>query len=162
MKLTILASTAPLLGFVGAQASGCGPGHIQKGSPQCHCNADGSTTCSSFQICGVGNTNANANLNNDFSATVKCQNKGGNIVEVKTQTITASSSAFNIQSRNGCLTVPQLKTSVPSDQSFTQSATCPNGNWKKILESNTITSTFSYDVTFNGFTCPFVAFSGSC
>lgn len=164
MKLfiAILASTAPLLGSVGAQSCGPSGAHIQSGTPGCQCNPDGSTSCSGFQICGVGKTNAIGSLSSDFSATVQCQNKGGNIVDVKTQTITASDNTGSLQVRHGCLTVPQLETTVPSDQKFLNAATCPNKNWMKILEDGSISSSFTYSVTFHGFSCPFVTFSGDC
>lgn len=164
MKLfiTFLPTTVAMLGVVNAQSCGPNGAHIQSGSPECQCNPDGSVTCSGFQICGVGNTHASATLSSDFTATVQCQNKGGQIVDVKTQTITASDSTGSLQVRHGCLTVPQLETSVPSDADFLKAATCPNRNWKKILENNSVSESFSYAVTFAGFSCPFVSSSGGC
>lgn len=158
----ILASTASILSSVSAQSCGPSGAHIQSGTPGCQCNPDGSTSCNGFQICGVGNTHAQASLDSAFTATVQCQNKGGNIVDVKTQMVTQSSSTGNLQIRHGCLTVPPLKASVPTDQEFENAATCPNKNWSKMVEDNTVSSNFMYDVTFNGFNCPFVSSSGSC
>src|SRR5215203_1779568 len=65
--------------------------HVQTGTPSCAFAADGLTVvCSSFELAGVGNTNATATLSTTYSATVDCQNRGGNIVEVHSQDVTTS------------------------------------------------------------------------
>lgn len=163
--ITILPIILYLLALAGAQT--CTPNapsgaHIQGAEGECSCNSDGSVTCTGFKVCGVGNTPARADLDSSFSATVQCQNKGGQIVDVKTQQVQSSDTASRIEPRHGCLTIPTLKTTRPSDNTFEQSATCPNKNWKKILQGGTVTDDWTYVVTFQGFSCSFVSTSGTC
>jgi len=158
----IVATAVPMLGFVGAQTCAPSGTHLKSGSETCHCNPDGSVTCDSFQLCGVGNTNANALLTSSFTATVQCQNKGGQIVDVKTQAVSKSASANALAPKNGCLTVPPLSTTRPTDQEFKNAATCPNPNWTKVLEGGTVSDSYSFTLTFAGFSCPYVPLSGTC
>src|SRR6266516_6257619 len=51
--------------------------HVQRGTPSCSVNGL-RVSCSSYQLAGVGNTNATANLSVTYSATVVCINNGGN------------------------------------------------------------------------------------
>ncbi|EXJ69174.1 uncharacterized protein A1O5_08109 [Cladophialophora psammophila CBS 110553] len=132
----IVATIVSLLGFVGT-APTC-PGHVQSGQISCTCNSDGGVTCTSFQLCGVGNSNADVSLSSGFTATVECQNNGGQIVDVKTRTVTDSDSATAAPNKNGCLTVPQLSTQRPTTQSFLDAAKCPNRNWTKQVLGGTL------------------------
>jgi len=160
----IVATTLSLLGFVGAQSCAPSGTHLKSGEISCACNADGSVTCSGFELCGVGNINADVDLESQFTAMVQCRNKGGQIVDVKTQPVTDTDTIENLQSRNGCLTVPQLSTERPSNKEFEDRATCPNRNWSKELLGGTVLDTFTYSLTFEGFTCPFASasLSGQC
>jgi hypothetical protein len=50
---------------------------------------------------------------------------------------------------------------VPSASDFEAMATCPNGNWTKELESGTVTlSSFTYTLTFAGFSGPYITITG--
>src|SRR5215207_2286404 len=83
--------------------------HVQTGAPSCSFAADGLTVvCSSFELAGVGNTNATATLATTYEATVDCQNRGGNIVEVKAQLETVPATTGQLEPKNGRLTVPSL------------------------------------------------------
>jgi len=125
--------------------------HLQTGS--IGCASDGLTvTCSTFELAGVGNANAVATLNATYSATVTCTNKGGQLVEVKTQTTTSSSTGILTSDKNGRLTVPALTSTAPSTQSFLDQATCPNGNWTKNLSGSVQLVSFTYTLHFVGFT----------
>lgn len=111
----ITATIVAVLSFLGAAQtinSACAPSgtHLRTGTEACHCNSDGSVTCDAFTLCGVGNINANANLISTYTATVQCRNKGGQIVDVKTQPITIPVPISNLRSRNGCLAVPSPPT----------------------------------------------------
>src|SRR5206468_4849203 len=64
-------------------------GHLQSGSIQCVVHEDLSITCNSYEVAGIGNSNAQANLILSFSATVDCTNNGGKLVPVKASTQTA-------------------------------------------------------------------------
>jgi hypothetical protein len=136
--------------------------HLQTGSIGCTVDADGLVTCSAFELAGVGNKNATATLSATYTATVQCRNHGGQIVEVKSQTTTAPTSTGTLRPKNGRLDVPQLQSGpVPSDADFEKSATCPNGNWTKETLDSTITlSSFTYTLTFAGFSGPYITITG--
>ena len=141
-------------------------GHIQSGGPiTCVVASDLSVTCSgsgSYQINGIGNTNGNASLSATYSATVDCTNKGGNLVEVKSQASSAPASTGTLRAKNGSITVPQISTSTPSNSAFFAQATCPNGNWTKSLAGGSATlESFTYTLTFVGFSTPAISIAGS-
>ena len=57
------------------------------------------------------------------------------------------------ESKNGRLTVDTLSSAVPSNQTFTNLATCPNRNWSKAVQQGSIDLTgFTYTVTFGEIT----------
>ena len=90
-----------------------------------------------------------------YEATVQCQNRGGKIVDVKTQTTTSVSSDSLTDVRNGTLYVSPVSSSSPTDQSFLDAASCPNGNWTKLLvEGSPSVSSYQYSLTFHGFNEP--------
>ena len=127
--------------------------HIQSGAPDCD-ESGGVIVCVSFQIAGVGNTNARADLLANYEATVDCRNNGGKVVPVKASVQGASATTGQIEPKNGKLTVPALSTAglVPDADDFIADAVCPNGNWTKLLRNNTVELTdFIYTVTFSGF-----------
>ena len=147
-----LTATVALAGHPVFDASKAPSGtHVQSGTPGC--SVVGLTiTCASFEVAGVGNANAQADLTASYSATVDCTNKGGKLVPVKSQGVPAGDSSGQIEPKNGRLTVPQLSVSAPSTQAFLDAAICPNGNWTKSLAPGDPTlDSFTYTVTFAGF-----------
>src|SRR6266513_4469192 len=125
------------------------------------CSVNPSTqlvTCSSYQLAGVVNSNATGALDTTYSATVDCTNNGGMTVPVKASAQTAPTTTGSLSPKNGKLTVPSLNSSpVPTDAQFEAQATCPNPNWTKSLQGGTITlSSFTYTLTFAGFSGPFI------
>jgi hypothetical protein len=125
-----------------------------KGAARPSCSINGTTvTCSSYQIAGVGNRNAVATLEVNYTATVDCRNHGGKIVPVKSSVQGATTNTGDIAPRNGVLVVPQLSDATPpTEGKFLSQATCPNGNWTKELQGGTIrVSGFTYTLTFVGF-----------
>lgn len=137
--------------------------HLQTGT--IGCSVDSTTqlvTCTTFELAGVGNTNATATLTATYTATVQCRNHGGQIVEVKSQVTTAPTSTGKLEPKNGRLTVPQLTSGpVPTAAQFEARATCPNGNWTKELLGGTITlSSFTYTLHFAGFTGDYITITG--
>jgi hypothetical protein len=130
-----------------------------KGAARPSCSINGTTvTCSSYQIAGVGNTNANATLQVRYTATVDCRNHGGKVVPVKSSVQGATTSTDSLAPRNGVLVVPVLSDSTPPTAGqFLSQATCPNGNWTKELQGGTIRATgFTYTLKFVGFNEPVV------
>lgn len=137
--------------------------HRQTGTIGCSVNPTTLlVTCSQFELAGVGNTDAEATLVASYTATVQCRNRGGQIVEVKSQVTGAERSTGTIQAKNGRLLVPSLTSApAPTAAEFEAQATCPNGNWTKELLGRTITlSGFTYELTFNGFTSPYITVTG--
>jgi hypothetical protein len=135
--------------------------HVQSGTPGCSLSG-GVVNCSSYELAGVGNTNATATLNSNYSATVQCRNHGGQIVEVKSQVTNVPSTTGQLSPKNGRLTVPSLTSApAPTDAQFEAQATCPNGNWtKETLESSIALTSFTYTLDFAGFTGHFITITG--
>jgi hypothetical protein len=141
-----------------------GGGHLQSGTINCVVGSDLSITCSTadYKINGIGNTNANALLDANYSATVDCTNHGGQLVEVKSQPETAPASSGTLRAKNGSLTVTPITTSAPTAQQFFAAATCPNGNWTKSLAGGSVTLvSFTYTLTFVGFSAATVTIAAS-
>jgi hypothetical protein len=137
--------------------------HLQTGT--IGCSVDPATqlvTCSTFELAGVGNTNATGALDTTYSATVQCRNHGGQIVEVKSSVQTAPVTTGSLSPKNGRLSVPSLTSSpVPTAADFEAQATCPNGNWTKELLNGSITlSSFTYTLTFAGFAGAYITITG--
>lgn len=135
--------------------------HLQTGTIGCSVTG-GVVTCTAYELAGVGNADATATLNATYTATVQCRNHGGQIVEVKSQTQTAPTTTGRLRPKNGRLDVPQLQSGpVPSDAAFEANATCPNGNWtKETLDSTIALSSFTYTLTFTGFSSPYITITG--
>jgi len=137
--------------------------HFRQGYSAPSCSIQGLTvTCTGTQIAGVGNTDADLLLTVSYAATVQCRNHGGQIVDVKTQGTTSAPAPDDATDvRNGTLIVRSFSASnVPTDATFEALAVCPNGNWtKEVLGDPSITS-FTYTLTFDGFTSPFITVTG--
>jgi hypothetical protein len=135
--------------------------HVQTGTPTCTVTGL-AVTCSSYELAGVGNTNATGSLVANYSATVQCRNHGGQIVEVKSQVTGATATTGSLSPKNGRLAVPSLSSSpVPTAAQFEAQATCPNGNWTKEALTGTITLTsFTYTLHFAGFTGDYITITG--
>ena len=137
--------------------------HLQTGTISCTVNpATLLVTCSGYELAGVGNANATGSLVTTYTATVQCRNHGGQIVEVKSQITTAPTTTGSLSPKNGRLAVPALDSGpVPTAAEFEAQATCPNRNWTKELLGGTITlSSFTYTLTFAGFTSPYITVTG--
>jgi hypothetical protein len=137
--------------------------HLVTGTPTPTCTVTAqSVTCNSYELAGVGNTDATATLSATYSATVQCRNHGGNIVEVHSQTTTASSTSGEISPVNGRLTIPSLTSTRPTRAEFEALATCPNPNWTaEILAGSIRLVSFTYTVTFEGFEGAFITITGN-
>src|SRR5215475_1507750 len=135
--------------------------HVQRGSPGCTVNGGGNVSCNSFELAGVGNTNATADLSANYSATVVCINGGGNPSDSQHQgTFTASNSTGQLSPKNGRLTVPSLSVTAPTEQQFLAQQTCPNPNWTPTIPGGITLSSFTYTVSFAGFGGPYITITG--
>jgi hypothetical protein len=132
--------------------------HVQTGTPSCSFAADGLTVvCSSFELAGVGNTDATATLTTTYSATINCTNRGGELVEVHSQDVTTSTTTGELSPVNGRLTVPSLTSDTPTAAEILAQADCPNRNWTPSVAPGSITLESSvYTVTFEGFTGAYI------
>ncbi|CEJ57730.1 hypothetical protein PMG11_06414 [Penicillium brasilianum] len=150
--------------YLGLAAAQCGPSgaHIQSGTEQCTCSS-GVVTCEAFKICGVGNNDADVQVQADCTATVTCTNKGGNTVDVKTKVVPQSSKITHANARNGCVNIPSIQLTEPSNSDFEKAATCPNPNWTKAVKTGSVSCSVKEIVTFSTIcgTTPFVTIPGT-
>jgi hypothetical protein len=138
-------------------ANAPGDSHLASGSPSCTVNADLSIDCSAYVLGGVGHTNATVSLAATYSATIDCTNHGGNLVESHTTTFSASSSATVASTRNGQLSVPARSVSP-----FSAPQVCPNPNWTPTIRAGTLVlETFTYTLTFAGFSSPYITITAT-
>ncbi|HEV8568030.1 MAG TPA: hypothetical protein VGQ92_13245 [Actinoplanes sp.] len=92
-----------------------------------------------------------------YSATIDCTNKGGELVESHTTTFSARSSATVTSTRNGQLSVP-----AQSASPFSAPQVCPNPNWTPTIQAGTLVlETFTYTLTFAGFSSPYITITAS-
>ena len=136
--------------------------HLQTGTIGCTVDSSQLVTCSPYELAGVGNADATATLDANYTATVQCRNHGGQIVEVKSQAEARPTSTGRLRPKNGRLDVPLLNSGpVPSAHDFEAMATCPNGNWtKELLNGSVALSSFTYTLHFTGFTGNYVTITG--
>jgi hypothetical protein len=161
MAMSASVASAAIVETINPAAAPTGT-HLQTGDIDCSVSATGVVTCTSYELAGVGNANATATLNATYTATVQCRNRGGQIVEVKSQTQAAPTTTGALRPKNGRLAVPELQSGpVPSNAAFEASATCPNGNWTKETLGSTVTlSSFTYTLHFTGFTGDYITITG--
>jgi hypothetical protein len=138
-------------------ANAPGSSHLASGTPQCVVNADLDVDCSAYVLGGVGNTNATVSLVATYSATIDCTNRGGNLVESHSATFSDSSTATVASTRNGQLRVP-----AQSASAFDAPQICPNPNWTpSIREGTLVLESFTYTLTFAGFSSPYITITAS-
>ena len=141
MLLTAVSASAALAVINPANAPG--GTHLQSGDIGCTVEADLSVTCSSFELAGVGNTNADVSLIANYSASINCTNKGGNLVEVHTVEFSAGDTFTATSLKNGRLRVD----SADADP-FAAPQVCPNPNWRPSIAPGTLVlEDFTYTVT---------------
>ena len=134
--------------------------HLQTGAIGCSVNPTTlAVTCTSFELAGVGNTNADVSLVANYTATVDCFNPGvnpQNPIESHTTSFTASDKFTATSTKNGRLSVRQA---VANPASVGQ--VCPNPNWTPTIRPGTLQLTsFTYTLTFAGFTSPYITITG--
>src|SRR5438094_2718710 len=133
-------------------ANGPTGAHLQAGT-SATCTVSGAdVSCSSYQVAGVGNANATADLTASYTANVTCSNNGknrNNDVESQATSFSTTSSTGNLNPKNGKLTVPPVSTTAPTSP---PAGSCPNGNWTAAFATGSPTLvSYSYTLTFAGF-----------
>ena len=142
--------------FNGANAPGSS--HLTSGTVSCTVNSDLSIDCGAYVLGGVGHTNANVSLTANYTAIIDCFNHGvnpNNAVESHQTSFSPTSSATVTSSKNGQLSVPTRSVSFSGAP-----VGCPNPNWTPVVRASSITLvSFSYTLTFNGFTSAYITIS---
>ena len=129
--------------------------HYRQGfaEPVCTVNETTNTvSCTGTTIGGVGNTNADVLLSVTARADLTCTNRGGNLVEPHSSTVTDTTTDVAFSSRNGQIVIDPISETI-TEQDVERAFTCPNRNWTEDVQSITITD-FEYSVTFAGFDEP--------
>ena len=139
-------------------ANAPGSSHVASGTIQCVVNSALDVNCSSYVLGGVGHTNANVALTANYTAIIDCYNHGvnpNNAVESHQTSFSPTSQAAVTSSKNGQLSVPTRSVSFSGAP-----IGCPNANWTPTIRpgSQTLLS-FSYTLTFAGFTSPYITIS---
>jgi hypothetical protein len=133
--------------------------HFQTGDATCVVNSDLSVSCSTYELGGVGNANATADLSASYTAIIDCNNKGNNKnnpVESHTAAFEAANSTGALEPKNGRLRVPALSVSP-----FSAPQVCPNPNWTPVIRAGTLQLvSFTYTLTFEGFTGAYITITG--
>jgi hypothetical protein len=133
--------------------------HLQTGAIGCTVGADQSVTCSTFELAGVGHTDADVALTASWTAIVDCFNPGNNPnnpIESHETTFSASSQITVTSAKNGRLSVPQQSVSPTS-----VAQGCPNPNWTPTIRPGTLTlNSFTYTLTFEDFASPYITVTG--
>ena len=131
--------------------------HVANGSaqPTCTVNQDLSISCNSYTLGGVGHTNADVLLTASYTAIVDCFNPGtnpNNPIESHQTSVSPRSETTVTSSKNGQLAVPTRSVSFTGEP-----VGCPNPNWTPVIRpgSQTLVS-FSYTLTFAGFSSPYI------
>jgi hypothetical protein len=142
--------------FNGANAPGSS--HLTSGSPSCTVKADLSIDCSAYVLGGVGHTNATVNLTADYTAIVDCLNHGtnpNNPIESHQTTFSPENTATVASTRNGQLRVPTRSVTFSGAP-----VGCPNPNWTPTIRPGSAQLlSFSYTLTFAGFSSPYITIS---
>jgi hypothetical protein len=136
--------------------------HVQSGTPTCT-ESGFTVTCSSYDLAGVGNKNATANLSVTYSGTVLCTNPAGNVAPGQTEYPSIPTSTGSLQPKNGRLTVPELTSATQSqiEAALMQNTSCPNRKWTKSVQSGSIAIVgFTYTLTFQGYQSPYITITG--
>jgi hypothetical protein len=134
--------------------------HLQTGTIGCTVHPTTlAVTCSTFELAGVGHTNVDVALTASYTAIVDCYNPGTNPqnpIESHVTSFSASSRITVASTKNGRLTVP-----VQSVSPTSVAQGCPNPNWTPVIRAGTLTlESFSYTLTFEGFSDPYITVVG--
>jgi len=139
-------------------ANAPGSSHLTSGTPSCTVNSALDVSCSAYVLGGVGHTNANVALTASYTAIVECYNHGvnpNNAIESHQTSFSPTSQVAVTSSKNGQLSVPTRSVSFSGAP-----VGCPNANWTPTIRpgSQTLVS-FSYTLTFVGFTSAYITIS---
>jgi hypothetical protein len=106
------------------------------GEPTCTVAPNQDVTVSGA-VGGLGNTNIFVKLSAEFTFEVQCQNKGGHVVEVHTQTVTQTVTSDVLHPENGRADF-NVTLEAPTPEEVAALATCPNPNWTPLPGAPTL------------------------
>jgi hypothetical protein len=135
--------------------------HYARGFAEPVCTVSGVTvSCTGTQIEGVGHTNATVELAVTSTISGVCHNPGTNskVVEPFSRSVTTTTTAELTSTKNGRLVVPSKSATGTSTAQFLATFSCPNPNWTPEVTSNILS--FTYTLTFEGFTEPAIIITG--
>lgn len=135
--------------------------HYKSGTASC--SVSGTTVnCTGYTLAGVGNINATAELDATYSATVVCRNSGGQLSDSQHQgTFPATTGPVPLHpDKNGNMTVPSLSVSAPTTAQFLAQQSCPNPNWTPEVSGGITLVSFTYTLTFAGFSGAYITITG--
>jgi hypothetical protein len=137
--------------------------HLVEGTPSPTCVVTGlDVSCNSYELAGVGNTDATATLSVTYAATVVCINNGGKPSDGQHQgTFTTATSSGQLSPVNGRLTIPSLSATAPTEADFLAQQTCPNPNWTPTIPGGITLLSFTYTVSFDGFSGAYITIAGN-
>ena len=147
--------------YPGSLTAGNAPGssHLTSGTVQCVVNASLDVNCGAYVLGGVGHTDANVVLTANYTAIIDCFNGGsdGGPIESHTTSFSPTSQTKLTAAKNGQLSV------LEETASFSGAPIgCPNSNWTPKVRPGTLKLTsFTYTLTFVGFTSPYVKITAS-
>src|SRR5918994_129743 len=138
--------------------------HFARGAGEPVCTFTGPTTvtCTPTAVQGVGNTNATQTLAVTSTFTGTCSNPGKNPsdpIEPFTESETTTTSTPLFPTRNGRLDIPEISATGTTSEAFLATFSCPNPRWQANVTGTAVS--FTYTVTFDGFTAPFISLSGT-
>lgn len=134
--------------------------HYAQGFGEPVCTPNGLTvTCTGTKFQGVGKTNADVELVVTSTFTGTCTNKGDNLVDPFTKSETTETSKTVSSIKNGNLQVPGQTAIGTSTEDFLKTFKCPNRNWTPDVDGTAVS--YTYTVTFAGFTEPVIFIEGS-
>ena len=133
--------------------------HLQTGAVGCAVGDDLSVSCSAFELAGVGHTNADVVLTATWAATVDCYNPGvnpNNPIESHETTFSGTDAFTAVSTKNGRMLV---RAASVDPNAVAQG--CPNPNWTPTIREGTLALvSFSYSLTFAGYTDPYILITG--
>jgi hypothetical protein len=129
---------------------------VRTGTIGCAVGTDGLTvSCNTFELSGVGNANAQADLSATYAADITCANPAGgknrnNPIEAQQTTFDTSDSSGELSPKNGRLRVPALDVSPTTTLTpEEEEALCPGTNWQAVIDQDTVELvSFTYTVHF--------------
>ena len=122
-------------------ATAANPHFKNGGEPVCTISDPDQTVSCTGSLAGLGNQNLTVDLTVSGEATFQCQNKGGNIAPGRNKVPFTSSTSTMFgkdEIKNGSLTFT-VSVVPTAGQVSGKEAGCPNGNWKAVNGTFTLT-----------------------